>query len=151
MHNFFFACSSRLQYFKSFRLQQLQPCACLCVCVWQEGVGDVLFHGEDASEHAGRLWDEGREGRSGAAQQAQRGESDLLQSAHVVENINKRSSPSPTTADILHLSTPKHAQGGFINRKIFFIHLFFFLNKSKSYGSTKYMATASSFYAPIFY
>lgn len=46
-------------------------------------------------------------------------------SLHVVGKINKRSSPSPTTADILHLSIPKHAQRGFINRKIFFIHLFF--------------------------
>lgn len=41
-----------------------------CVCVWQEGAGNVLFHGEDAGQHAGRLWDENGEGGPGATKQA---------------------------------------------------------------------------------
>lgn len=44
----------------------------------QEGAGDVLLHGEDVGQHAGRLWDESGEGRSGAPQQAQRGASDCM-------------------------------------------------------------------------
>lgn len=39
-------------------------------CVWQEGAGNVLFHGEDAGQHAGRLWDESGEGGPGATKQA---------------------------------------------------------------------------------
>lgn len=42
----------------------------LVVCVWQEGAGNVLFHGEDAGQHAGRLWDENGEGGPGATKQA---------------------------------------------------------------------------------
>lgn len=52
----------------------------LCGCVMQEGAGDVLFHGEDAGQHAGRLWDESWEGRVGASQQAQRGKSGCMPS-----------------------------------------------------------------------
>lgn len=40
------------------------------VCVWQEGAGNVLFHGENAGQHAGRLWDENGEGGPGATKQA---------------------------------------------------------------------------------
>lgn len=50
--------------------------------------------------------------------------------------INKRCSPSPTTADILHLSTPQHAQEALINRKIFFIHLSF-TKKTQEIGEYK--------------
>lgn len=46
----------------------------LCICVRQEGAGDVLLHGEDVGQPAGRVWDESGEGSPGAAQQAQRGE-----------------------------------------------------------------------------
>lgn len=52
--------------------------ACAHMCVWQEGAGDVLFHGEDTGQHAGRLWDEVGEGSPGAAQQTQWGEVKML-------------------------------------------------------------------------
>lgn len=45
----------------------------MCLSVWQESIGDVLFHGEEAGQHARWLWDEAGERSFGATQQTQRG------------------------------------------------------------------------------
>lgn len=72
------------------------------MCVWQKGVGDVLFHGKNAGQHASRLRDESGEGRSGAAQQAQRGERSLLRPSCLLQ-VTKEFTGRFMDKKIIHL------------------------------------------------